>query len=125
MNTKETANEIKKQAIEDMSICIAARDYLLERGKSKEAIREIYGNKKMFGKYLEIEAEILGNTGADWIRLNVGDVYLFMLEDGTEWYQLDPLSEYGAELIDVLTYDEFKKKLKEISDERLLETYNS
>ena len=44
---------------------------------------------------------MVGGTEAEWIRINWGDIYIFLCDDGNIRYQVDPLGEYGGELIDM------------------------
>lgn len=110
-----TLTERKKKILCNMKHLLDAREYLLANNKSLEAQKEIRDNRRYDGFLIEIESPLVGGTDADWIRLCYDDVYLFLHDDGTEWYQLDPLSEYGGELIDVMSYDDFVSELKSIT----------
>ena len=112
--------ERKKQILQHMQYLLTAREYLLENNKSLEAQMEIKKNLRL---EIEIESPLVGGTTADWIRLYYDDVYLFLHDNGKEQYQLDPLAEYGGELIDVETYDNFVKELENITYD--LEEYYS
>ena len=107
--------ERKKEILCHMKYLLDVREYLLVNNKSLEAQREIKDNRRYDGFLIEIESSLVGGTDADWIRLCYDDVYLFLYDDGTERYQLDPLSEYGGELIDVMSYDDFVSELKSIT----------
>lgn len=110
-----TLTERKDRIIRNMKYLLDAREYLLAHNKSLEAQTEIKHNRKYNGLLIEIESPLIGGTNADWIRLQYDDVYLFLHDDGTEWYQLDPLSQYGAELIDARSYEEFVEELNAIT----------
>ena len=64
-------------------------------------------------QFAEIESPIVGGTNADWIRINWGDIYIFLCDDGRIGYQVDPLGEYGSELIDMwdCTENDFVKEI--------------
>lgn len=115
--------ERKKQILQHMQYLLTAREYLLENNKSLEAQKDIKYNRRYNGFFIEIESPLVGGTIADWIRLCYDDVYIFLHDDGTEWYQLDPIGQYNEELIDVKTYEEFVKELKNITYD-LEEYYN-
>lgn len=110
-----TLAERKKKILCNMEHLLDARKFLLDNNKSLEAQREIRDNRIYDGYLIEIESPLVGGTDADWIRLYYDDVYLFLCDDGREWYQLDPLSECGGELIDVGSYDDFVRELNLIS----------
>lgn len=118
-----TLTERKKRVLCNMEYLLDAREYLLKNNKSLEAQKEIRDNRKYDGFLIEIESPLVGGTDADWIRLYYDDVYLFLHDNGKEQYQLDPLAEYGGELIDVETYDDFVKELENITYD-LEEYYN-
>ena len=111
-----TLTERKKKILCNMEHLLDAREYLINNNKSLEAQMEIKNNRRYENRYLiEIESPLVGGTDADWIRLCYDDVYLFLHDDGTEWYQLDPLAEYGGELINAKTYEDFVSELKDIT----------
>lgn len=110
-----TLTERKKKILCNMGYLLDATKYLLANNKSLEAQKEIKYNRRYDGFLIEIESPLVGGTDADWIRLCYDDVYLFLCDDGSEWYQLDPLGEYGGELIDVRSYDDFVKELNAIT----------
>ena len=110
-----TLIERKKKILCNMKHLLDAREYLLANNKSLDAQKEIRDNRIYDGYLIEIESPLVGGTDADWIRLYYDDVYLFLYDDGTEEYQLDPLGEYGGELIDVRSYDDFVSELKSIT----------
>lgn len=106
-----TLREVIKKQFE---YCLSIKDDILRNGKSKEVQEHAM-------KYAEIESPIVGGTDAEWIRISYGDIYIFLDDDGGECYQLDPLGEYGGELINVTSVNEFYNKFAEISDEKLEE----
>lgn len=106
--------ERRNSIINHMNILLDCRAYLLMCDKSIDAQFKIK-DKKFDGYYIEIESPELGGPD-DWIRLNYDDCYLYLYDNGTESYQLDPLSSCGAELIDVGSYREFLEKLNSIGD---------
>lgn len=110
-----TLAERKKKILCNMEHLLDAREFLIANNKSLEAQSEIKNNRRYGGFLIEIESPLVGGTDADWIRLCYDDVYLFLHDDGTEWYQLDPLSEYGGELIDARSYEDFVMELKAIT----------
>ena len=107
--------ERRNSIINHMNILLDCRAYLLMCDKSINAQLKIK-EKKFDGYYVQIESPEVGGTDADWIRLNCDDCYLFLHDDGTESYQLDPMDAYGAELIDVGSYREFLEKLNTLGD---------
>lgn len=111
---------IKELIIEEMNFLCLMRDILKAKGKSVGTINELRGMMH-YGYSPEIESDITGETDAEWVRLNYGDCYLFILDDGTEWYQYDPVGCYGAELIDVKSYDDFIKALSELDENLIVE----
>ena len=48
-----------------------------------------------------------------WIRINWGDIYIFLCDNGSIGYQVDPLGAYGSELIDMwdCTENDFVKEI--------------
>jgi len=98
-----------------MGYLLDAKEYLLADNKSIEAQNEIKNNRRYNGFLVEIESPLVGGTNADWIRLCYDDVYIFLHDDGREEYQFDPMAEYGGELIDVETYEDFVKELDNIT----------
>ena len=106
--------ERRNSIINHMNILLDCRAYLLTYDKSIDAQFKIK-DKKFDGCYVEIESPEFGGSDG-WIRLNYDDCYLYLYDDGTESYQLDPLSSCGAELIDVGSYHEFLEKLNSLGD---------
>lgn len=117
--------EKRKQSIKKhMGYLLEAKKFLIERNKDVYAQRSIKtGFIRFNSKFLiEIESKQVGGTDADWIRLQYDDVFLFLHNDGTEWYQLDPHCEYGAELIDARSEIEFFNAVDNLGD--IEEHYN-
>ena len=108
-----TASKRKARILHNMSILLDARKYLLDNNKSFEAQKEIRENHRYDGFLVEIESPLFGDT-IEWIRLCYDDVYLYLDDDGSELYQLDPMGECGGELINVTSYEEFVKELEKI-----------
>lgn len=45
------------------------------------------------------------------IRINWGDIYIYLYDDGRIRYQLDPLGGYGSELIDTFERGRFTAEI--------------
>lgn len=80
--------------IKQFNHCNAIAADILDNNKSKEI-------QEYAKKFAEIESPLVGGTEAEWIRINWGDIYIFLCDDGNIRYQVDPLGEYGGELIDM------------------------
>lgn len=80
--------------IKQFNYCNAIAADILDNNKSKEI-------QEYAKKFAEIESPLVGGTEAEWIRINWGDIYIFLCDDGNIRYQVDPLGEYGGELIDM------------------------
>lgn len=80
--------------IKQFNHCNAIAADILDNNKSKEI-------QEYAKKFAEIESPLVGGTEAEWIRINWGDIYIFLCDDGNIRYQVDPLGEYGDELIDM------------------------
>lgn len=107
MNIKEV---IKRQ----FGYCNAIAEDILANGKTKEA-------QEYAQQFAEIESPLVGGTDAEWIRINWGDIYIFLHDDESSWYQLDGLGEYGGELINAESVSEFMSKLEKVTDEEILD----
>lgn len=94
-----------------------ARDIIKNR-KSKNVQKYAQGWAEIESALLDKDLDYL-----DWIRINWGDVYIFLHNDGTIDYQLDPLGEYGGEMIDVRTEEEFWEQLDKLTDEEIIENH--
>lgn len=108
--------DIKKMIMNEMLFLEYCKELLIAARKSPEMQKEIE-NKKPFGYYIELESKENGKTYAPWIRLNANACYLYLHDDGTVQYQLDPMGCSGAELIDVYSFNEFKSALMELAIE--------
>lgn len=106
LNLKEV---IRKQ----FDYCNAIAEDIFANGKSKDV-------QEYAKQFAEIESPLVGGTDADWIRINWGDIYIFMHDDGTFWYQLDGLGEYNGELIDSRSISEFMYELEKVTEEEIL-----
>lgn len=96
----------KSELVRQFRYCDAIAEEILSFGKTKEI--QTYAKR-----FAEIESPLSGETDAPWIRINYGDIYIFLHDNGDVTYQLDPLGGYGAELIDVTNAEkeEFIKKI--------------
>lgn len=99
-------NMLKENLIKWFNYCNAIAEDIVENNKSKEI-------QEYAQKFAEIESPLVGGTDADWIRINAGDIYIFLCDDGQIGYQVDPLAEYGGELIDMwnCSKDDFIKEI--------------
>lgn len=102
MNVKEV---IKRQ----LEFCNAIAQDIIANEKSKEV-------QEYTQQFAEIESPLVGGTEAKWIRINWGDVYIFIHDDGSFWYHLDGLGEYGGELIEADSVAEFLDKLEKVTE---------
>ena len=87
-------SKLKVNLIKQFNYCNAIAEDILQNNKSKEI-------QEYTKKFAEIESPLVGGTDADWIRINWGDIYIFLSDNGDVGYQVDPLAEYGGELIDM------------------------
>ena len=92
MDSKSRKN--RENLISQFKYCNAIVEDIIKYNKSKEVQEYTQG-------FAEIESSIVGGTDADWIRIHWGDIYIFLHNDGKINYQVDPLGEYGGELIEV------------------------
>lgn len=104
---------LKEAIIKQFKYCKAIAKDILQNEKSKEI-------QEYAMKYANIESPLVGGTEAEWIRINWGDIYIFLHDNGKIDYQLDPIGAYGAELIDVHSEEEFLKLFDELSEEEIL-----
>ena len=86
-------------------------------------------------RYAQIESPITGETGAPWIRINYGDIYVFIDFDEKIFesenrikfrkirYQLDGCDGYGGETIEAESTVWFMVQFQKLSDEKLLEQH--
>ena len=105
---------LKEATIKQFEYCKAIAEDILANGKTKEV-------QEYAKKYAEIESPLVGGTDAEWIRINWGDIYIFLHDNGRIHYQLDPHGEYGGELIDVQSEAEFMELFDKFSEEELVE----
>ncbi|MBR6476352.1 MAG: hypothetical protein IKS98_13050 [Lachnospiraceae bacterium] len=106
--------ERKKGILRRMRVLYGLRNYLIKNNKSREAQERVKEQFRRNG--VEVESPVVGGTGADWIRLQNDDVFLFIHDNGDEWYQLDPLCQYNAELIEEYSYEDFVSEVCEVTD---------
>lgn len=91
---------LKEILIKQFNYCNEiAKDIL---ANEKSAVVQEYAKQ-----FAEIESPLVGGTDCEWIRINYGDIYIFLHDDGNIEYQLDPYGQYGAEIIDVYSEEEF------------------
>lgn len=87
---------LKEWLMMQFNYCNAIASDISEHNKSKEI-------QEYAKQFAEIESPLVGGTDEKWIRINWGDIYIYLYEDGRIRYQLDTLGGYGSELID--TFD--------------------
>lgn len=85
---------LKENLVKQFNYCNAIADDILSHNKSKEI-------QEYAKKFAEIESPLVGGTDADWVRINWGDIYIFLCDNGNVGYQVDPFGSYGSELIDM------------------------
>lgn len=97
---------LKNNLVKQFYYCNAIANDIIKHNKSKEI-------QEYAKQFAEIESPLVGGTYADWIRINWGDIYIFLCDDGHIGYQVDPLGEYGGELIDMwdCTENNFVKEI--------------
>ena len=97
---------LKENLIKQFNYCNAIAEDIIKHNKSKEI-------QEYAKQFAEIESPLVGGTDAEWIRINWGDIYIFLCDNGSTWYQVDPLGEYGSELIDMwnVSEDYFVKEI--------------
>ena len=98
---------LKANLIKQFNYCNAIANDIIEHNKSKEI-------QEYAKQFAEIESPLVGGTDADWIRINWGDIYIFLCDNGSTGYQVDPLGgTYGSELIDTwgCTKEDFIKEI--------------
>lgn len=97
---------LKENLVKQFRYCNAIANDIVEHNKSKEI-------QEYAKQFAEIESPLVGGTDADWIRINWGDIYIFLYDNGGIGYQVDPLGAYGSELIDMwnCTKDDFVKEI--------------
>lgn len=98
---------LKENLVKQFRYCNAIANDIVEHNKSKEI-------QEYAKQFAEIESPLVGGTDADWIRISWGDIYIFLCDNGSIGYQVDPLGAYyGSELIDMwdCTEDDFIKEI--------------
>lgn len=97
---------LKENLVKQFRYCNAIANDIVEHNKSKEI-------QEYAKQFAEIESPLVGGTDADWIRINWGDIYIFLCDNGSIGYQVDPLGAYGSELIDMwnCTENDFVKEI--------------
>lgn len=108
---------LKEAIIERFNYCNAIAMDIIANGKSKEV-------QEYAKQYAEIESPLVGGTSADWIRINWGDIYIFLHDNGNIQYQLDPVGAYNEELIDMYgTSVEFIHKINSLKEDEIQDDY--
>lgn len=110
-------DELRGDILHDMKKLENLKNHILRNNKSEDFQIQVNG---MLGVELESPAT---DVDVPWIRLNYAECYLYIHDDGTFWYQLDPMHGCGAEIINVKTYDEFVKAVEELTDEVIDKNY--
>ena len=97
---------LKDNLVKQFYYCNAIANDIIKHNKSKEI-------QEYAKQFAEIESPLVGGTDVDWIRINWGDIYIFLYDDGSIGYQVDPLGVYGNELIDMwnCTENDFVKEI--------------
>ena len=97
---------LKDNLIKQFNYCKAIASDIIEHNKSKEI-------QEYAKQFAEIESPLVGGTDVDWIRINWGDIYIFLCDNGNVGYQVDPRGVYGSELIDMwnCTEEDFVKEI--------------
>lgn len=109
---------IKEMVIKQFNYCNAIATDIIANNKSKEV-------QEYAKQYAEIESPLVGGTNADWIRINWGDIYIFLHDNGSIEYQLDPIGEYGGELIDVYgSLAEFIQEIDLLDEDKIQDKFN-
>lgn len=110
-NGDDFMSKLKENLIKQFNYCNAIAEDILQNNKSKEI-------QEYTKKFAEIESPLVGGTDSDWIRINWGDIYIFLCDNGDVGYQVDPLAEYGGELIDMwnCTKEDFINAILSLED---------
>ncbi len=94
----------------EIDYCKAIVDDIIDNNRSLEV-------QKYAQQFAEIESKELGNTEADWIRINYGSIYIYMYNSGIPnhvRYELDPFGYYGTETVSICdcSVEQFKEAVK-------------
>ena len=95
---------LKEWLMMQFNYCNAIASDISEHNKSKEI-------QEYTKQFAEIESPLVGGTDEKWIRINWGDIYIYLYDDGSIRYQLDPLGGYGSELIDTFDSKSFTAEI--------------
>lgn len=95
---------LKEWLMMQFNYCNAIASDILEHNKSKET-------QEYAKQFAEIESPLVGGTDEKWICINWGDIYIYLYDDGSIRYQLDPLGGYGSELIDTFDSKSFTAEI--------------
>ena len=116
MDITRVKNNIKAR----FDYCVAIADDIAKHNASAAVLS--YAKK-----WAEIESPITGETDAPWVRINWGDIYIYIHFDvdsleksavklsGDRIFQLDPFAAYGGELIDADSIGAFRQELEQIA----------
>lgn len=107
---------LREATIKQFEYCKAIADDIIANGKTYEV-------QKYAQQFAEIESPLVGGTRAKWIRIQWGDIYIFLHDDGRIDYQLDFVHAYGGELIDVNSEEKFFEIFNKYSEEELVEIF--
>ena len=108
---------LKNVILEQLNYCNEIVKDILKYDKSKEI--QLYAKQ-----YAEVESPLIGGTEADWIRINFGDIYIFLHDNGEIQYQLDPIGNYGEELIDIYgSLNDFIEEIQRLDEEKIKDDY--
>lgn len=95
---------LKEYLMMQFNYCNAIAIDILEHNKSKKI-------QEYVKQFAEIESPLVDGTDEEWIRINWGDIYIYLYDDGRIRYQLDPLGGYGSELIDTFDSKSFTAEI--------------
>ena len=95
---------LKEYLMMQFNYCNAIAIDILEHNKSKKI-------QEYVKQFAQIESPVADGTDVDWIRINWGDIYIFLYDNGSIRYQLDPHNGYGNELIDTFERGRFTAEI--------------
>lgn len=95
---------LKEYLMMQFNYCNAIAMDILEHNKSKKI-------QEYVKQFAQIESPVADGTDVDWIRINWGDIYIFLYDNGSIRYQLDPHNGYGNELIDTFERGRFTAEI--------------
>lgn len=87
---------LKEKLLKELNLCVAIADDILQNDKSREV--------KMYAKNFAEIWDPLDDGKEGYllqIRIHYGDVYIYLYDDGSKVFQVDPIGAgFGTELID-------------------------